>query len=155
LENDSELLVEEHTSSSIVIEETEIPCPPDTPHEGPHPRRSLGAASVHSVHRRLPTVILAGLVLGTTCPVGIAFLVWFRPWGQNHNRLQMRMEQRITDRNCYNVAISPDGRFIAYIVHEGGRQALRLRQIPSGSDQQKLPLDQVRYWGLAFSLDGN
>jgi Tol biopolymer transport system component/DNA-binding winged helix-turn-helix (wHTH) protein len=153
-EDDDEIVVEEHTSSRVVIEETEAPCAPDKP-LAPRPAQSFAGTTL-PFRQHLSTVLLASVVLATVSLVGIAiYLFWPQTSSQNGNQLWMRMERLISDRNCYNVAISPDGRFVAYVVDEGGMQALWLRQIPSGSDQQKLPLDQVRYRGLAFSLDGN
>ena len=54
-----------------------------------------------------------------------------------------------------NVAISPDGRYIAYAVSLGEKQALRLRQIAVGGDAEILPADLGNFVGLTFSPDAN
>ena len=55
-------------------------------------------------------------------------------------------------------AISPDGRYVAYVTDEslvhGGRETLWMRQIGTGSDVQIVPPADVRYGGLTFSRDG-
>lgn len=54
------------------------------------------------------------------------------------------------------VAISPDGRYIAYTKsEEDGRHSLWLRQTASVGDTQIAPPGQVKYKFLRFSPDGN
>jgi len=57
--------------------------------------------------------------------------------------------------NAVNVAISPDGRYIVYALGEGEKQSLNVRQVATGSDVQILPPEEVMFWGLTFSPDGN
>jgi DNA-binding winged helix-turn-helix (wHTH) protein/Tol biopolymer transport system component len=57
--------------------------------------------------------------------------------------------------NVEEVAISPDGRYVAYARQVGEKVSLRMRQIASGGDVEILPADAVDFVGLAFSLDGN
>ncbi len=56
-------------------------------------------------------------------------------------------------------AISPDGRYVAYVtdeaVLEGGRETLWVRQVGTGSDVQIVPPADVSYGGLIFSGDGD
>src|SRR5262249_45962028 len=52
-------------------------------------------------------------------------------------------------------AISPDGKYIVYSVHEAGREGLWLRQLAASSAQQIVPPAEVGYIGLTFSHDGN
>jgi Tol biopolymer transport system component len=59
-------------------------------------------------------------------------------------------------------AISPDGRYVAYVTGEGSllggenlRETLWVRQVGTGSDVQIVPPADVRYGGLTFSHDGD
>ena len=56
-------------------------------------------------------------------------------------------------------AVSPDGRYVAYVTDEavlqGGRETLWVRQVGTGSDVQILPPADVGYGGLIFSRDGD
>ena len=55
-------------------------------------------------------------------------------------------------------AISPDGRYVAYVTDEGvvhGRETLWVRQVGTGSDVQIVPPANVVYGGLIFSRDGD
>jgi Tol biopolymer transport system component len=63
---------------------------------------------------------------------------------------------KLTDTGTVkNVAISRDGRYVAYAVYAGEKQALRLRQIASRSDIEILPPDAGNFVGLTFSPDGS
>ncbi|HZS99821.1 MAG TPA: hypothetical protein VFA40_23745, partial [Terriglobales bacterium] len=72
-------------------------------------------------------------------------------WG-----LQAMKISRVTQSgNALNVAISPDGRYVVYVLREGEKQSLNVRQVATGSDVQILPPDEVMIWGLTFSPDAN
>jgi Tol biopolymer transport system component len=54
-----------------------------------------------------------------------------------------------------SVAISPDGKIIAYAKDEDGKQSLWLRQTSSAGDTQIVPPGPTKYDYLRFSRDGN
>ena len=54
-----------------------------------------------------------------------------------------------------SVAISPDGRYIAYAKDEDGKESLWLRQTASAGDTQIVPPGQAKYDYVRFSRDGN
>jgi eukaryotic-like serine/threonine-protein kinase len=53
------------------------------------------------------------------------------------------------------VAISPDGNYLLTVQQDKGQESLWLRNIPTASDTQVLPLSAALYSSLAFSPDGN
>jgi len=63
---------------------------------------------------------------------------------------------KVTDNGkVSNVAIAPDGHYVAYVMLLGDKQELRLRQVATRSDVQVLPPDLGNFVGLTFSPDGN
>jgi serine/threonine protein kinase/Tol biopolymer transport system component len=52
------------------------------------------------------------------------------------------------------VAISPDGQYVVYVLRDGEKQSLMVRQVATGSDVQVLPPDVIVFDGLSFSPDG-
>jgi Tol biopolymer transport system component/tRNA A-37 threonylcarbamoyl transferase component Bud32 len=52
-------------------------------------------------------------------------------------------------------AISDDGRYVAYVVDDEGKQGLWLRQVATSSNVQIVQNADVRYTGVTFSPDGN
>jgi Tol biopolymer transport system component len=53
------------------------------------------------------------------------------------------------------LAISPDGRYVAWVVRDGEKQSLWVRQVATGSDAQVLAPEEVSFGGVTFSPDGN
>jgi serine/threonine protein kinase/WD40 repeat protein len=60
-----------------------------------------------------------------------------------------------TNGNAAFSAISSDGKLVAYVMNEGGRQSLWLRQAAVDSSMQLMPAREGQYLGTAFSPDGN
>jgi eukaryotic-like serine/threonine-protein kinase len=52
-------------------------------------------------------------------------------------------------------AISPDGKYLLYVMDEGGQQSLWLQNVPTKSNTQVVAPADVSYTGLRFSPDGN
>jgi Tol biopolymer transport system component len=57
--------------------------------------------------------------------------------------------------NTKVAAISPDGKYVAYAMDEGGKQSLWLRQVAISSNVRLLPPAEVQYYVCAFSADGD
>src|ERR1700690_643977 len=63
---------------------------------------------------------------------------------------------KLTDSGkATGVAISPDGRYIVYVLRDSEQQILWVRNGATKSDVQVLPPDVVAFAGLTFSPDGN
>jgi Tol biopolymer transport system component/DNA-binding winged helix-turn-helix (wHTH) protein len=71
------------------------------------------------------------------------------------NPQRMKITRVTKSGNAANVAISPDGRYVVYVLREGEKQSLNVRQVATGSDVQILPPDEVWIWSLTFSPDAN
>ena len=54
-----------------------------------------------------------------------------------------------------NGAISPDGRYIAYVNSVGGLQSVWIRQIATNTNAQIIPPKKLEYGPITFSPDGN
>lgn len=60
-----------------------------------------------------------------------------------------------TNGNALMGAISPDGKYVAYVTGESGKESLWLRQVDINSNAQLVAPREGRYLGVAFSPDGN
>lgn len=71
--------------------------------------------------------------------------------------LENRSAVRLTaNGRTKSAAVSPDGRFVAYITDEDGRQSIRLKNIPTESDLEILTAAENSALGnLVFTPDGN
>ncbi len=59
-----------------------------------------------------------------------------------------------TNGNALFAAISPDGKYVAYVKSEGGKESLWLRQVTSAGNLEVAPPREGHYLGVAFSPDG-
>ena len=67
----------------------------------------------------------------------------------------MRITRMASSGRSTFAAISPDGKYLAYSVDDGGKQSLWVRQVATGSDIQIVARADVHFVGCAFSPDGN
>jgi serine/threonine protein kinase len=71
------------------------------------------------------------------------------------NQTPMRVRALTDSGNVSRGAISLDGRYVAYVKRDLGKDELRLLQLASGRDVQLVPESTMRIWSLHFSPDGN
>jgi serine/threonine protein kinase/sugar lactone lactonase YvrE len=109
-------------------------------------------------HKRGALVALAALVL---VGAAIAYFVYSRAVKSPVNNssptfLQnMQVTQLTTSGKSIDAVISPDGKYVAYVVEEAGKQSVWLRQVATSSNVQILAPEDVSYQGLKFSGDSN
>jgi serine/threonine protein kinase/Tol biopolymer transport system component len=114
---------------------------------------SVAVAQPAPVKRKLIAPILVGtaVVLAALGFGGYKFLN--RPRELNLQNMQIT---KLTDSGkATDVAISPDGRYIVYVLRDGEQQSLWVRNVATKSDVQVLAPDVVAFAGLSFSPDGN
>jgi len=100
---------------------------------------------------KIPILIAALVLLAVLAFAGYKFLT--RPHALNLQNMQIT---KLTDSGkATGVAISPDGRYIVYVLTDGEQQSLWVRNVATKSDVQVLAPDVVSFAGLSFSPDGN
>jgi serine/threonine protein kinase/Tol biopolymer transport system component len=67
----------------------------------------------------------------------------------------MRMSTLTSRGDVTESAISPDGRYLAYLTGKVGQGSVRVRQVATGSDVEIVPSEEGLFQGLSFSPDGN
>jgi Tol biopolymer transport system component len=99
------------------------------------------------------------LYFGVPALVGIlvaAVALYFasqKPHG--FNLQNMSIAQVTTSGNAGAAALSPDRRYIVYVLRDGAQESLWVQQLATGSNVQILPPDQVSFVALSFTPDGN
>ncbi|MGO9124730.1 MAG: protein kinase domain-containing protein [Terriglobales bacterium] len=107
------------------------------PAKGGRPKAIIGAVA---------TIVLLAAAFG-------GYRLLTRPHGFNLQAMQMT---KLTESGkAIQVAISPDGHFVVYVLREGEQQSLWVRNVATKSDVQVLAPDVVTFGGISFSLDGN
>jgi len=102
--------------------------------------------------RRSHVLLWVGLAVVVLAAGG--FAAW-RFWPRAVPFSSFGLHQMTESGDIMNVAMSPDGRYLAEIKSDKGQQTLWVRNIPTSTDAQVLPAFPNPYVGLAFSPDGN
>jgi Tol biopolymer transport system component len=91
--------------------------------------------------------------------LGLSFLLYKRLSSNTSRTLsfeQMRMTRLTTTGDIFGAVITPEGKYIAYIVNDKNRRpSLWVRQVNTGSAIQIVPTGDLAYWGLSISRDGD
>jgi serine/threonine protein kinase/Tol biopolymer transport system component len=118
-----------------------------------------GRASVGEVSSEPPRRnkgLLIGAVLGTLVVAAAAFAVFKMSTRKTPLNLQdMEITKLTQSGKASGVAISPDGQYVVYVLRDGEKQSLMVRQVATGSDVQLIAPDVIVFYGLTFSPDGN
>jgi len=114
---------------------------------------STVVAAVAPAPRKFP---LVGVAVGVVVLAALAFGAYKflnRPRALNLQNMQIT---KLTDSGKAGpVAISPDGRYIVYVLIDGEQQSIWVRNVATKSDVQVLPPDSLGITGVTFSPDGN
>jgi serine/threonine protein kinase/Tol biopolymer transport system component len=100
---------------------------------------------------------LAGLAM---IVLALAVYGLYKMRGRNEPKLRVPFERvevtkLTTNGNALMGALSPDGKYVAYVTGESGKESLWLRQVDINSNAQLIAPREGRYLGVAFSPDGN
>ena len=110
-----------------------------------------------NAYKRIPLAVVATFLVLTLG--GVA--AWmYRSSGSNVGSsgisFQAAKISRLTaSGKVTGAAISPDGKYVAHIIDDGGQQSIWVRQTATSSNMQLVPPGEVAFTGLVFSPDGD
>ena len=114
---------------------------------------SSSAAIQPPSKKRLPKIAITVALALIAIAAFAGYKLLNRPHGLNLQNMQI---EKLTDSGkAILVAISPDGRYVVYVLRDGEQQSLWMRHVATKSDVQVLPPDIVKFGGVTFSPDGN
>jgi Tol biopolymer transport system component/tRNA A-37 threonylcarbamoyl transferase component Bud32 len=115
----------------------------------------IAGAAPAPAARKTPVALWlgAGAVVVATLAFGAWWVLRSRP--ASHPFQTMRMSAQTSRGDLSDAALSPDGRFLAYLAGRAGSQTLRVRQVATGSDVEILPPSDAQIRNPSFSPDGN
>ncbi len=120
---------------------------------------SSGDSSAASVAAAPPkrASVLPWLVSGVVVLVALALAMWGLRRGAplSESFQKMRMTTLTSTGDVVDAALSPDGRYLAYVSERAGRRSLTVRQVATGSDVVIVPPGEARLGFPSFSSDGN
>ena len=153
-ENGATVYTEETSGIHLVIEEMSEP--PAVAGGFPLPEKDKNKKLLTASPRRRVAasvlIIVTSLVLLGGIGYGL-FAYYFKPPVSPFKSVTIK--RLTTDGKAEAVAVSPDGKYIAYAINDGGKQSLWVRQIAAVNNLQIVAPATVEYNGLTFSPDGN
>ncbi len=96
----------------------------------------------------VPIVVVALAVLAA------AAVYWLTHRAAPAAGSQLQMTRITQSGNVIDAAISPDGKYFAYVESAEGRQGLWYRQMNGSRALELVPGGRVGFWGIAFSREG-
>ena len=103
--------------------------------------------------------LLAGVGIAVVALAALGGWLWTRreagPATAAAAQAPIQMSRVTTDGKVAEVAISPDGKYVAYVRREGPIQSLRLRLIATGDEVQVVAPGEVLLHSPSFSADGD
>jgi eukaryotic-like serine/threonine-protein kinase len=116
------------------------------------PTSQLASQSAYE-GRRWTNRILVALVGIMLVALAIISVRWFRPTVTAGAFQKSEITQLTTSRNLRQVAISPDGKNIAYAMTDGENETLWIRQTATANDLQIVSPKNVTHEGITFTRD--
>lgn len=144
--------------SGLSSSSTQTPAAFSGPHSAVASTQSSSApaaASSAPEAKRKRTMLFAGLALLFLGAGGFALLKLRGSHNSELNLQNMQIAKLTQSGKASGVAVSPDGQYVVYVLRDGEKQSLMVRQVATGSDVQILPPDVVVIEGLTFSPDAN
>ena len=105
-------------------------------------------------HKAGAAVALATALLAVSA-VGFMAYRFIRQSKLNSPAQNIKLARITTSGTASNAAISPDGKYVAYVNSEAGLNSVWIRQVATNSNFQIVPPEDSFCWGLTFSRDGN
>ncbi len=117
---------------------------------------SAAQVSLPAKSGRVPKAVWVGLAVLMAALAAFGIYKFATPASRTSFNLQNMQITPLTENGkAANLAISPDGRYVAWIVREGEKQSLWVRQVATATDVQVLAPEAAPVTGLSFSPDGN
>ncbi len=111
-------------------------------------RRQLQATPTNTARRWFGIAIaLAVIVIA-----GVAVFLWLR--NRSLPFESVKLTKFTTTGKAVKVGISPDGKYVAYVLSESGLQSVWLRQMATGKELPIVPAERTDIYGVTFSRDG-
>lgn len=97
-------------------------------------------------------ILFIGIVVLVVATGGVVFVFWGKPSSPSQ---PLKIERVTTNGKVSDAAISPDGKYVVYVLVDGGQPSVWIKQIASQSEVQILPPFEGKYWWVGFTPDSN
>lgn len=97
--------------------------------------------------------ISAAAIIATLATIALYLLI--NRGGSSNRFSNVEMSRITTAGSATSAIISPDGKYLGYVIEDSQGQSLWIRHVSTSSSVCIAPAAQVQYWGITFSPDGD
>lgn len=104
-------------------------------------------------HKIRRVLLFASIVLATVAAYWVYRLLSREPSASPFR--EMKIARLTNSGKAIDATISPDGKYLVYVLSDAGKQSLWIRQVSTANDTQVLPPADIGFFGITISPDGN
>jgi eukaryotic-like serine/threonine-protein kinase len=119
--------------------------------------RSTNETHVTNAARSLnPRVMIPIALLSLLLVAGLVATYWYLSVKPPSGVFRSMTITRLTNSGkAIDATLSPDGKYLVYILSDAGKQSLWIRQVSTANDKQIIEPAPIGFFGMTFSPDGN
>jgi serine/threonine protein kinase len=128
------------------------------------PRHTLSGSAISNISESISIEIKRHKIGAALALLAVVFIVGVASFGVYkwlHREPPMerfwdtRLSRLTNSGNAIDATISPDGKYIVYVLSDRSSQSLYIRQVSTANDKLIVPPARVGFYGITFSPDGN
>jgi serine/threonine protein kinase len=113
------------------------------------------SASVETRRPRFGAALALLAVLLVVSAASFGVYKWFHREMPVERFWDVQLTRLTNSGNAIDATISPDGKYIVYVLSDRSSQSLYIRQVSTANDKLIIPPARVGFYGISFSPDGN
>ena len=128
------------------------------------PRQTVSRSAISNIsesisveikrHKLGAALTLAAIVL-IVAVGGFGIYKWLTRASPVAHFSEIRLSRLTNSGNAIDATISPDGKYVVYVLSDRSSQSLYIRQVSTANDTEIVPPARVGYFGITFSPDGS
>jgi serine/threonine protein kinase len=115
---------------------------------------SGGLRNKHPSNEKFRAALAVAILMIIVVAFGTAIYRWLTRKEPVAHFWDVRLTRLTNSGNAIDATISPDGKYIVYVLSDRSRQSLFIRQVSTANDKEIVPAAPVGFFGITFSPDG-
>src|SRR5215510_795471 len=127
------------------------------------PRHTLSGSAISNISESISIEIKRHKVGAALALLAVLLVIgagsfgvykWFHREMPVEHFWDIRLTRLTNSGNAIDATISPDGKYIVYVLSDRSSQSLYIRQVSTANDKEIVPPAPVGFFGITFSPDG-
>jgi eukaryotic-like serine/threonine-protein kinase len=109
----------------------------------------------HPRNKKARAAVSVGIILLIVFVFSTLIYQWLTHKDPVAHFSDVKLTQLTNSGNAIDATISPDGKYIVYVLSDRSRRSLYIRQVSTANDKEIVPPAPVGYFGITFSPDAS